>query len=76
MRVDISDPSMLNTSWIAWSLLLTAAIWLWLTHNLRAGLVTDSSAAPALVAARERDIECNRFPDQCPCTTEWGKGIK
>ena len=25
--------------------------------------------------AREPDIDCERFPDQCPCTTELGKGI-
>jgi len=25
--------------------------------------------------AQASDIECERFPDQCPCTTELGKGV-
>ena len=25
--------------------------------------------------ATTREIECERFPDQCPCTTELGKGV-
>jgi hypothetical protein len=76
MRANVAEPSALNTAWIAWILLPTAAIWLWLTQNLRADLARESAVAPAVVAAREREIECERFPDQCPCTTEWGKGIK
>ena len=24
---------------------------------------------------RQVEIDCVRFPDQCPCTTELGKGI-
>ena len=73
MRMDASDPAALNTGWIAWMLLVTAAVWLWLTQNLRADLTRESSPAPG--SARERDLDCVRFPDQCPCTTEWGKGI-
>ncbi|TAK07268.1 hypothetical protein EPO44_04320 [bacterium] len=76
MRVDASDPSALNTRWIAWMLLPTAGVWLWLTRNLRMDLVRESSAAPAIASAQQGEIDCVRFPDQCPCTTEWGKGIK
>ena len=76
MHIDTSDPTGLNTGWIAWMLLLTAAVWLWLTRNLRLDLVRGSSAAPSVVPVRQSEIECERFPDQCPCTTEWGKGIK
>ena len=76
MRVDASDPSSLNTGWIAWLLLPTAAAWLWLTRNLRTDLAGESSAAPAVAPVREGEIDCVRFPEQCPCTTEWGKGIR
>ncbi len=76
MRVDVTDPSALNTGWIAWMLLPTAAVWLWLTQNLRTDLIRESSAAATVAPHRDGEIDCVRFPDQCPCTTEWGKGIK
>ena len=76
MSADAADPSSLNTGWIAWLLLLTAAVWLWLTHNLRTDRAREPAAAPAGGPPRDGDIECARFPDQCPCTTEWGKGIR
>lgn len=76
MRVDTSGPSSLNTGWIAWTLLFTAGAWLWLTQNLRADLARESSGAPAVASVKQSEIEYARFPDQCPCTTEWGKGIK
>ena len=77
MRVDVADPSSLNTSWIAWTLLLTAAVWLMLTRNLRLKITQEASVAkPEVAPGWEKEIECERFPDQCPCTTEWGKGIR
>lgn len=77
MRVDITDPSSLNTNWIAWTLLLAAAVWLSLTQNLRARLAQELPLAETKVASiQEKEIDCVRFPDQCPCTTEWGKGIR
>ncbi|MGH7771276.1 MAG: hypothetical protein ACREQA_03485 [Candidatus Binatia bacterium] len=77
MRVDITDPSSLNTNWIAWTLLLAAAVWLLLTQNLRAKVAQESPLVESRVApTRPKEIECERFPDQCPCTTEWGKGIR
>lgn len=77
MRVDVTDPSSLNTNWIAWTLLLAAAVWLWLTQNLRAKLGQESPLAETKAASiQEKEMDCVRFPDQCPCTTEWGKGIR
>jgi MFS family permease len=77
MRVHATDPSLLNTNWIAWTLLLTAVVWLLLTQNLRAKITQEVPLAEAEAAPiQPKEIECERFPDQCPCTTEWGKGIK
>lgn len=75
MGMEVSDPSMLDTAWIAWTILLTAAVWLILTRNLRMRVVQESGAAAA-TPPREEERDCVRFPEQCPCTTEWGKGIK
>ncbi|HEU4341877.1 MAG TPA: hypothetical protein VFU31_09935 [Candidatus Binatia bacterium] len=55
-------PMPLDTRWMAWVTLMTVAVWLVITQKLR-----------VQVKAAERD--CERFPDQCPCTTELGKGI-
>lgn len=76
MRIEATDAFTLDTAWIAWILLPTAAVWLWLTRNLRMDLARESTAAPAVASNQQGAIECERFPDQCPCTTEWGKGIK
>jgi ATP/ADP translocase len=59
----------LDTRWMAWLTLLTVGIWLFVTQRLRAQL--QPHAAPIVAP----DIDCERFPDQCPCTTELGKGI-
>ena len=59
----------LDTRWMAWLTLLTVGIWLFVTQRLRAQL--QPYAAPIVAP----DIDCERFPDQCPCTTELGKGI-
>ncbi|HLN86242.1 MAG TPA: hypothetical protein VK200_07255, partial [Candidatus Limnocylindrales bacterium] len=59
----------LNTHWMAWLTLATVAVWLFITQRLR---VQTYKPAPAQAAP---DMDCARFPDQCPCTTELGKGI-
>jgi hypothetical protein len=62
----------LDTRWMAWLTLATVIVWLGITQKLRRQTQseeTPTAAAPAL------DIDCERFPDQCPCTTELGKGI-
>jgi ATP/ADP translocase len=64
----------LDTSWMTWLTLATVIAWLIVTQRLRAQIQKDvggSQLAPAL----SKDIDCVRFPDQCPCTTELGKGI-
>jgi ATP/ADP translocase len=64
----------LNTGWIAWVTLTTVVIWLFITQRLREQIKEErGEIKPALAKAREMD--CERFPDQCPCTTELGKGI-
>ena len=62
----------LDTRWMSWVILATVAAWLIITRSLRTQSVESSSATPAPV----KDVECERFPDQCPCTTELGKGIR
>jgi hypothetical protein len=62
----------LNTSWMAWLTLATVIVWLVITQKLRVQI--RKVPAPS-VAQRAPEIDCERFPDQCPCTTELGKGI-
>ena len=67
-------PMPLDTSWMTWVLLVTVAVWLLITQTLRAQIKKERvESAPA--TSRPVDIDCERFPDQCPCTTELGKGI-
>jgi ATP/ADP translocase len=67
-------PMPLDTSWMTWVLLVTEAVWLLITQTLRAQIKKERvESAPATSPAV--DIDCERFPDQCPCTTELGKGI-
>ncbi|MGH7831615.1 MAG: hypothetical protein ACREP8_15730, partial [Candidatus Binatia bacterium] len=75
-RVGMVEPSTLNTTWIGWTLLATAAVWLWLTRSLRLKVAEKATVAETKIAPVARDEAQCRFPDQCPCTTEWGKGIR
>jgi hypothetical protein len=61
----------LDTTWMAWVTLATVAVWLIVTQRLRVQAQVDAGKTQA----REPQIDCERFPDQCPCTTELGKGI-
>jgi ATP/ADP translocase len=65
-------PMPLDTSWMVWLTLATVAIWLVITRKLR---IQVKKEAGEMKVTPVRDIECERFPDQCPCTTELGKGI-
>jgi hypothetical protein len=65
-------PMPLNTNWIGWVTLVTVALWLLITQKMRVQIKTDRGEVKATVAA---EIDCERFPDQCPCTTELGKGV-
>src|SRR5262245_12389085 len=60
----------LDTRWMAWLTLGTVIVWLSITHKLRAQ--TKLAASEARIVP---ELDCERFPDQCPCTTELGKGI-
>ncbi len=62
----------LDTGWMAWATLVTVAVWLLITQKLR---VQVKKETVDIKRAAAPDIECERFPDQCPCTTELGKGI-
>jgi MFS family permease len=64
-------PMPLNTNWIGWATLGTVAVWLAVTQKMRVETRQDRArlTSPAL------DLDCERFPDQCPCTTELGKGV-
>jgi ATP/ADP translocase len=64
----------LDTRWISWFTLVTVVIWLLITQRLREQIKEErGETEPAVVKTREMD--CERFPYQCPCTTELGKGI-
>jgi ATP/ADP translocase len=65
-------PTPLNTNWIGWVTLVTVAVWLLITQKMRVQIKTDRGEVKPTAAPQ---IECERFPDQCPCTTELGKGI-
>ncbi|MGE5216109.1 MAG: hypothetical protein ACM3SP_03785 [Chloroflexota bacterium] len=60
----------LDTRWISWVILATVASWLLITQKLKVQVKRDDARQDVL-----QDIECERFPDQCPCTTELGKGV-
>ncbi len=61
----------LDTRWMAWLTLATVIAWLVVTQRLRAQVRQTMPVG----AKAEADLDCARFPDQCPCTTELGKGI-
>ncbi len=62
----------LDTRWMAWLTLATVIAWLLITRRLNVQTRKEPGTADAEAAL---DIDCERFPDQCPCTTELGKGI-
>ena len=66
---NLSGP--LDTRWLAWLTVVTVMVWLVVTQRLRAQV---NQSAPAAGKAKS-EVECARFPDQCPCTTELGKGV-
>ncbi len=76
MRVDKTNLSSLNTEWMAWVVVIAVVFWLLLTRNLCQKVVEESSTIePEVVPPQERESQC-RFPHQCPCTTEWARGIR
>ena len=65
-------PMPLDTSWMVWLTLAIVSIWLVITQKLRLQ-VKEEQGEKQVPPVRE--VDCERFPDQCPCTTELGKGI-
>jgi hypothetical protein len=61
----------LDTRWMSWVILGTVVSWLLITQKLR----VQAKPQPARIEVSGKEIACERFPDQCPCTTELGKGI-
>ncbi len=62
----------LDTRWISLVILGTVATWLLITQKLSLQVKrSEVRTQPKTV----EDIQCERFPDQCPCTTELGKGV-
>jgi hypothetical protein len=61
----------LDTTWMAWATFGIVIVWLIVTQRLR----VQVKSAPAEAEVREIELDCERFPDQCPCTTELGKDI-
>lgn len=62
----------LDTGWMSWAILATVVIWLLVTHALRVMRGREEATRSASL----QEVDCERFPDQCPCTTELGKGIR
>ena len=62
----------LDTRWMSWALLATVVIWLFITHGLSIQVKREKAPSEPL---RPENLVCERFPDQCPCTTELGKGV-
>ena len=62
----------LDTRWMSWVILATVLTWLCITRRLRSQTAEQKTGA----ALMDKEVECERFPDQCPCTTELGKGIR
>jgi ATP/ADP translocase len=64
--------TVLDTRWMSWVILATVVSWLIITRKLRVQAVDERRTGQMSSLA---EIECERFPDQCPCTTELGKGV-
>ncbi|MGE5303454.1 MAG: hypothetical protein ACM3TN_09020 [Alphaproteobacteria bacterium] len=69
-----SIPMPLDMRWVTWIILVTVTVWLYITQKLREQARKEPRDTQAPRAAAE-EPDCERFPDQCPCTTELGKGI-
>jgi ATP/ADP translocase len=65
-------PMPLDANWVTWLILATVIAWLLITQKLRVQVRRERAAGAAKPV---KEIDCERFPDQYPCTTELGKGI-
>jgi ATP/ADP translocase len=75
MRFDTGDKqidlsSMFHdTQWTIWVILFSVLVWLFLIQKLHREM-------GRLGSLQDSETDCVRFPDQCPTTTELGKGIQ
>jgi hypothetical protein len=75
MRFDTGDkqidPSRMfhDTQWTIWVILISVVVWLFLVQKLYREM-------GRLGSLQGSETDCIRFPDQCPTTTELGKGIQ
>jgi ATP/ADP translocase len=65
-------PMPLDTRLLTWATLATVAVWLFITYKMR---IAEKKERAEIERIAEPDSVCERFPDQCPCTTELGKGV-
>jgi len=74
MRLDVSNGNIEIASvfpesrWMAWIILFAVIAWLFLVRRLHQEMQN-------LDVGQNNGIDCVRFPDQCPTTTELGRGI-
>lgn len=64
----------INVEWMAWLTLVTVAFWLIVTWRLKVQMNQDFNLGVPIEGLNAPN--CERFPDQCPCTTELGKGVR
>jgi AAA family ATP:ADP antiporter len=62
----------LDTRWMIWLTCVTVVAWVAIAQKFRRRAASEQTRAAVVGAAK---IDCERFPDQCPCTTELGKGV-
>jgi AAA family ATP:ADP antiporter len=66
----VTEP--LDTRWMIWLTCVTVVAWVAIAQKFRRRAAPEQSRVPTLSIA---ETDCARFPDQCSCTTELGKGI-
>ena len=74
MKVWGARPARIGILFFAWLTLATVIVWLGITQKMRIQVKKEQVAAGKENAV-PAERECERFPDQCPCTTELGKGV-
>jgi len=60
----------LDTRWTIWLTCVTVVAWLAIAQKFRRRAATEQTRLQAVGGI---EIGCERFPDQCPCTTELAK---
>jgi len=71
LTLGLATLAFIDTRWMTWVTLVTVVAWLFITQKLRVQIKRERSEGKL---APPFPPDCERFPDQCPCTTELGKG--